>query len=229
MVPGESFHEFSGLIDLAVQEDPLGRHENVLEHRHNFLTAETRVPDVLIGLLELAGVARLPAVNVADTFSVGRHGAAYGPILFALSHGQGRHDHDLVRVQHTGLVEFGTTYHDPVVLAFHDAQEQVRVRLILWPLASVALGIGHRTVHDQVLRLDPGPVIAEPPMIVGSVRLVALVGHAEYGVRRIPPDAPLKTAACHLAAHPLHPHLVDEIVGALVKMREPVDLFAGQR
>jgi hypothetical protein len=66
-------------------------------------------------------------------------------------------------------------------------------------------------------------------VVVGAVLAVALEGHAEERVGGVHPYAPLEAAAREVAAVALHEHLLDEVVRALVEVREPVDLLAGQR
>ncbi len=203
-------------------------HEDVVENGHGLPAAEAEVAHVELRLLQLAGVAGLPPEDVLDAGGVGGYREGDRPVFLARPHGYRRHDDDLVGVQHARLVELGAAHDHAVALAGDDAQVEVGVGLVLGALAAVALGVGHRSVDHHVLRLNAGPVLAEAAVVVGAVLLVALVGHAEHGVGGVHADAALEAAGGHVAAVALHQHLVDQVLGALVKMGEAVDLLAGE-
>jgi hypothetical protein len=73
---GEVIHERADMRRLAVEEDSLVGHEDVLEDDHGLAAedAEPAVADVAAAL-KLAGVVRLPSEDETHALCVRRHGA----------------------------------------------------------------------------------------------------------------------------------------------------------
>ena len=69
--------------------------------------------------------------------------------------------------------------------AFLDPQVQIGILLVLGALPPIPFGIGHGPVDQQVLLLDPFPVVPEPLVIGSPMFPVALKGGAEDGVGRV--------------------------------------------
>ncbi len=151
-----------------------------------------------------------------------------GVIALVLAHGGGGHDQDLVGVEGAGLVGLGPAHHDAVRLALHHVHEHVRVGLLGRAQAAVALDVGHGPVHHHVLLLDEAEVVLEPVVVVGAVRLVALVGDRVQGVEAVHAHAALEAGGGPPAQQALHEYLVHQVVRALVDVGEAADLLPAE-
>ena len=99
-------------------------------------------------------------------------------------------------VQGAGLVGLSDPDHDAVRAALHHPQEQIGVFLLMGSLGAVALGIGHGTVHRQVVLLDIGSKFIEVLMVAGAVLLVSLIGGGVDGVEGVHTHTPLASRRC---------------------------------
>ena len=228
VIAGEALHQRAGELDLAAQIHAVPGHENVLEDHQGFLAAEAPVAHVQLVVLEFAGVAALAPVDVADAGRVGRRAEADGVVLIAGSHGDGRHDQDLVRVTGAGLVGLGAADNDTVVAALDDVEVHVRVRLLARCQAAVSLDVRHGAVGDDVVLLQELHVRAEAGVVVSALGLVDVVGGGVEGVDGVHADAALEAGAGLLAQKALHLHLLHQVLGRLVDVGEAVDLLAGE-
>ena len=227
MITGEALHQHTGELRLAVKEDTVIGHEHVIKHGQGFHAAELRVAHVHLGVLQLAGIAALTAHDQEQAGRVQRNGEGCGVILVLGAHGDGGHHDDLMGVQNAGLVRLRAADHDAVGTALHHAQEQIRILLGMRRLAAVALRVGHGSVDGQVVLLTVHHELLEILMIVGAVLFIYLVGGGEHGVEGVHADAALEAGGGHLAAQPLHLHLVPQVVGGLMDMGETVDTRSG--
>ena len=201
----------------------------MVEHDKGFLAAELGVAHVDAGiLLQLAGVAGLAAVDHIHAVRVGRAGKGYRPILIRFAHRNGGHEDVPVRVDRAGLVALRSADHDAVRAAFDHMDEHVRIGLLMRRLGAVALGVGHRSVHGQILVLHHGQEILEVFMVVGAVLFVYLIGGGENGVEAVHAHAALEAAGGLLSEQALHLDLFHQVVRRLVQVGEAVDLVPGQ-
>ena len=192
------------------------------------MAAELRVAHVDGAAFQLAGVAGLPAVDVEDALGVGGGHEGHRVVGVLGRHGDGGHDQDPVGVDGAGLVRLGAAHHDAVGAPLHHAQVQVRVGLPAGGQAAVALEVGHGAVHGPVLLLHAQQERLEPLVVFGAQPGVHLEGGAVHGVHGVHADAALEAGGGLLAQQPLHLHLLDQVLGALVQVAEPVDGPAGE-
>jgi len=228
MVARETLDQRSRELDLAAEVDPLPGDEDVVEDHQGLLSAEAGVAHVEVVPLELARVAALSSVDVADPLRVGGRAERDGVVFVARAHGDGRHDEDLVRVAGSSLVRLGAAHDDAVVAPFDDVDVHVRVFLLRRRLAAIALRIGHRAVDDEVVVLDVLDVLREALVVVGAFGLVAVVGHRPHRVQGVHPYAALEARAGLLAQQALHLDLLDQVVGRLVDVGEAIDFLTGE-
>ena len=139
---------------LAVEEDVLVGDKHMIQHHQGLLAAELGVALVdAAALLQLAGVAGLAAIDHVHALRIGGAGEGDGPILVRLAHGDGGHEDVPVGVDGAGLVGLGAADHNAVRAALHHMDEHIRVGLVVGGLGAVALGVGHGSVHRQILAL----------------------------------------------------------------------------
>ena len=201
----------------------------MVQHHQGLLAAELGVAHVDgRALLQLPGVAGLPAVDHVHALGVGGAGEGDGPVLIRLAHGDGGHEDVPVAVDGAGLVALGAADHDAVGAALHHVDVHVRVRLSAGGLGAVALGVRHGPVHGQVVVLDHGDEVLEILVVVGAVFLVDFIGRGEDGVEGVHAHAALEAGSGLLTQQTLHLHLVDEVLGGLVQVGEAVDGAARQ-
>ena len=228
MIAGKPFHQRAAEFHFAAHEHVFPGDEQIVEHHQGFMAAELLVADVDVAAFEFAGITGLAAVDVEDAFGVGRGHKRHGIVHILFRHADGRHDQDPVGIERAGLMTFCAADHDAVRSFLDHMHEQVRVGLLVGSQTPVALGIGHGTVHCPVFLLHPAQKLVEALMIGCAQFLVHFEGHAVHGVDRVHPDAALEAGAGFLAEQALHFYFFDQVVGALVKMAEPVDFFAGE-
>jgi hypothetical protein len=125
-------------------------------------------------------------------------------------------------------VHLGTADHHAVRSPLHDAQEHVRVGLLVRRASTVALGIGHCAAHHEVLALHVLHEVDEA-RVVGRAELpIHVVGDRVQSVDRVHADAALKAGAGALAELALHAVLHDHVVHALGNLQEAVHALARQ-
>ena len=227
VVAGEPLHQHAGKLRLPVEEDPVVGHEHIVEDGQGLHAAELAVAHVHLAALQLPGVAGLAADDHGDAWGVHGYGEGDGVVLILRLHGLGGHDDDLVRVEHAGLVGLGPPDHDAVRPPLHHVEEQVRVGLLMGGLGPVPFGIGHGSVHCQVVLLHVDHKLLEVLMVVGAVLLVHLVGGGELGVEGVHAYAPLEAGSGLLTQQALHLYLFDQVGGGLVDVSEAVDPLPG--
>ncbi len=111
----------------AVEEDHVVRDEYTVENNQNLVTAVNLVADVdVVIFLGLARVAGLAAQNQRNAFRVGRAREGNRVVLVALTHGDGRHNQNIMAVQVAGLVRLRAGNVNAVRGALDNVQEQVR-------------------------------------------------------------------------------------------------------
>ena len=229
VIAGEALHDHAGELILAVEEDVLVGDKHMVQDHQGLLAAELGVAHVDGGvLLHLPGVAGLAAVDHVHALGVGGAGEGDSPVLISLTHGDGGHEDVPMAVDGAGLVALGAADHDAVGAALHDMDIHVGISLLAGRLGAVTLGVGHGTVHSQVVILDIGQELLEVLVIVGAVLLVDLVGAGEHSVEGVHAHAALEAAGGLLAQQPLHLHLVHQVLGGLVQVGEAVDGVARQ-
>ena len=157
MIARETLNDHAGELDLAVEEDAVVRNEYVIEDDQHFVAAVNLVADVdIVVLLQLAGIAGLAAIDQGDAFGIGRYSEGDRVVLVALTHGDGRHNQNLVRVDKTGLMRLCAGDVNAVRGALDNMQEQIGIGLLGGSEGTVALDVGHRAVNCQVLILHTG-------------------------------------------------------------------------
>ena len=227
VIGGEALDEHGGELHLAVHEDVLPGHEDVVEDDHRLLAAELPVARVDLAALHAARVAGLAAVDVGDARGVDRHGADDRVVLVGLAEAHGRHHEQPVRVDAAGLVGLGAPEVDALRRAPADAHEQVGVGLLVGRLAAVALEVGHGAADDEVAPLHGRDEADEARVVGRAVLLVDLEGDRVQRVDRVHADAALEAGAGELAEPALHLVLQHQVVGAAGHVQEAVDALAG--
>ena len=229
VITGEALHDHTSELILAVEEDVLVGDEHMIQNHQSLLAAELGVAHVDRGvLLHLPGVAGLTAVDHVHTLGVGGAGKADSPILIGLTHGDGGHEDVPVGVDGAGLVALCAADHDAVGTALHNMDVHIGISLLAGGLGTVALGVGHSTVHGEVIVLNVGQELLEVLVIVGAVLLVDLIGGGEDGVKGVHAHAALEAGSGLLAQQTLHLHLVHQVLGGLMQVGEAVDGVTGE-
>ena len=229
VVAGEPFHHHSGEVIFPVQEDVFIGDEHMVQHHQGFLAAKFGIPQVDTGSrFHFPGVAGLAAVDHVQPVRIGGAGKADGPVPVRFLHGDGGHENVPVGVDGPGLVDLGPADHDPIRPPFHHVDEHVRIRLFMRGFGPVPLGVGHGSVHSQVMVLDVNQELFEILMVVGAVFLVHFVGGGIHRVEGIHAHTALEAAGGLLAQEPLHLHLFHQVLCRLMEMGEPVDGMAGE-
>ena len=229
MVAGKPLHHHARKLIFSGHEHIFIGNEHIVEDNQRLLPAKPAVSHIDgAGLLQFPGIAGLTAVYHEQSLRIAGAGKGNRVIRIRLPHGDGRHDQVPVGIDRTGLMCLGTPHHDSVRPPLHDPQEQIFVRLRVGRFSPVTLGVRHRAVHHQILGLAFRHELFEVLMICGSILLGDLVGGAVDGVEGIHAHAALEAGSGGLTQQPLHLHLADQIVRALVQMGEPVDRLAGQ-
>ncbi len=178
MVLNETKGERPGEVVLSGHENPLPRHEHIVEDgdrlHHLVFGAQWRI--------ELA--LRAAAVRAGHQLQAGRvhgDGERQCVVLVALTQRpRGQHD-ELVHVGRTARVELRPADHDAIRPAFDDTGVHVGVGLVARPCRTVALHIRLRD-RDREIVIAAVPVERlHPPEVIGLVLLVHL---ARYPVER---------------------------------------------
>ena len=229
MVAGEPFHHHAGEIIFSVQEDVFVGDEYMVQHHQGFLATEFGVAQVDAGTgFHFPGITGLAAVHHVQALGVRGAGKAHGPVPVGFLHGDGGHEDVPVGVDGAGLVHLGPADNDAVRAPFHHMDEHIRIRLFVGCFGAVALGVGHGSVHGQVVVLHIDQEFLEVFVVMGPVFLVHFIGGGEYSVERVHAYAALEAAGRLLAQQPLHLYLLHQVFGGLVQVGEPVDGMAGQ-
>ena len=229
VIAREALYHHAGKLNFAVEEDHIVRDEYTVENNQNLVTAVNLVADVdVVMFLGLAGVTGLTAQNQGDAFRVGRARKGNGVVLVALTHGDSRHNQNIMAVQVAGLVCLRAGNVNAVRGALDNVQEQIRIRLLGRRQTAVALNVGHRAVNTPVIVLYIGPELDEILVVLGAASLVGLKGGGVNRVRGIHADTTLEARCGLLTEQALHLYLFDEVVGGLMQMGKTVYLLAGQ-
>ena len=228
VITGEALHHHPGELILAVEEDILVGDKHMVQHHQGFLPAELAVAYVDAALLQLTGIAGLTAIDHVQALGVRGAGEGHGIVLVRLAHGDGGHEDMPVGVDGAGLVAFRTADHNAAGAALHHMDVHIRVGLVMGGLGAVALGVGHGTVHRQVVVLNIHQELLEVLMVMGAVLLVDLIGGRENGVEGVHAHAALEAGGGFLAQQALHLHLFHQVLRGLVQVGKTVDLVASQ-
>ena len=229
VISGKPLHHHARKLIFSGHEHIFIGNEHIVEDNQRLLPAKPAVSHIDgAGILQFPGIAGLTAVYHEQSLRIAGAGKGNRVIRIRLPHGDGWHDQVPVGIDRTGLMCLGSAHHDSVRPPLHDPQEQIFVRLRVGRFSPVTLGVRHRAVHHQILVLDHLQELHKVLVIFCSLRLVQLIGRGEHRVKRVHPHTALKTCARLLSQKPLHLHLADQIVRALVQMGEPVDRLAGQ-
>ena len=229
MVSGEAFHQHPRKFVFLTQKYPFPGNEDMVEYHQRLLASEFAVAAVhAVGSLQLPGIAGLSSIDHDDPFRVRGDGKGNRIGFVLLLHRLRGHDQMLVGVHRSGLVRLCAVDNDALVVLFHDAQIQIRIRLPGGRQAPIPLGIRHRAVHGQVVFLYIGHVVNKSLVILGAVFLIDLIGRGIDRVERVHAYASLEAGPCGLPHQPLHLHLLHQILSTLVKMAETVDRLSGQ-
>ena len=228
MVAGKPLHHHGGKLGLPVEVDVFVGDEHVVKDHQQLHPAVLGVAHVDVGVLQLPGVAALAADDHEQSLGVGGGGEGDGVVLVIGPHGLGGHHQDLVGIAHARLMGFGPPDHDAVGTPLHHVEEHVRVLLLVGGQGPVALGVGHGAVNGPVLGLGLGHKLAEVFVVAGAVLLVNFVRGAVHGVDGVHPHAALETCRSDLTQQALHLDLVDQVLGGLVDVGEPVDGLSGE-
>ena len=225
----KALYHHAGKLGLAVEEDHVVRNEHAVEDYQNLVAAVNLVADIdVVIFLGLAGIAGLTAEDQGDAVGIGRARKGNGVVLVALTHGDGRHNQNIMAVQVAGLMRLCTGDVNAVRGALNNVQEQVRVGLLGRRKAAVALNVGHRAVNAPVVVLYIGPELDEILVVLGTASLVGLKGGGVNRVSGIHADTTLEARCGLLAEQTLHFYLLDQVVRGLVQMGKTVYLLAGQ-
>ena len=193
------------------------------------MTAVNLVADInVVVFLGLAGVAGLTAQNQGDAFRIGRTREGNRVIFVAFTHGNGRHNQNVMAVQVAGLVCLRAGNVNTVCRTLYNVQEQVGIRLLGRRQTAVALNVGHRAVNAPVVILYIGPELDEILVILGAASLVRLERSRVNRVCRVHADTALKAGCGLLTEQTLHFYLFNEVVGGLVQMGKTIYFLAGQ-
>ena len=106
MIRGEPLHEHPRKIDLSVKEDVFLGNKDILEHGQDFLPAKDRIADIAFAPVPACGYPR-PAVHKLNFTPGALVGTAQQTAQSSSpgSRDNGRHDDDLVGVEHAGLMQ----------------------------------------------------------------------------------------------------------------------------
>src|SRR5690606_11054512 len=110
-----------------------------------------------------------------------------------------------------------------------DADEEIGIGLLARTAAPIALGVGHGAAEDEVLALERLEEAPEPRVVLGAVRLVALVGDGVEGVEGVHAHAALEAGAGELTEAALHLVLRHHVLGALGHVEEAAHAVAEAR
>ena len=228
VIAREALHDHARELVFAVEEDILVGDEHVVEDDQGFLPAEFAVAHIDAAVLHLARVAGLAAVDHVQTLGIGGAGKRHGIVPVLLAHGDGGHEDVPVGVDGPRLVALRAADDDAIVAAFHDMHEHVGVGLRVGSLGAVALGVGHRAVHCQVvvLHIDEEPL--EVLVVVRAALLVNFVGAGKDGVEGVHAHAALEAGGGLLPQQTLHFHLFHQVLAGLVQVRKAVYLMTRQ-
>ena len=193
------------------------------------MTAVNLVADInVVVFLGLAGVAGLTAQNQGNAFCVGRAREGNRVVLVAFTHGNGRHNQNVMAVQVAGLVCLRAGNVNTVCRTLYNVQEQVGIRLLGRGQSAVALNVGHRAVNAPVVVLYIGPELDEILVVLGAARFIGLERSRINRICCVHADTALEARCGLLTEQTLHLYLLNEIVRRLVQMGKTVYLFAGQ-
>ena len=225
----KALYHHAGKLGFAVEEDHIVRNEYTVENNQNLVTAVNLVADVdVVMFLGLAGIAGLTAEDQGDAVGIGRARKGNGVVLVALTHGNGRHNQNIMAVQVAGLVCLRAGNINAVRGALDNVQEQIRIRLLGRRQTAVALNVGHSAVNAPIVVLHIGPELDEILVVLGAASLVGLKGGGVNRVSGIHADTTLEARCGLLAEQTLHFYLFDQVVRGLVQMGKTVYLLAGQ-
>mmetsp|Transcript_104101 Transcript_104101/g.299619 ORF Transcript_104101/g.299619 Transcript_104101/m.299619 type:complete len:440 (+) Transcript_104101:281-1600(+) len=227
VVGREALDEGLRELGLAVHEDVLRRHNNVMEGDDGLLATVLCVSLLDVAALEGTGVATLAPIDVRQPGSVHGHGASDSEVLFVVLQALARHNDHPVRVQHAGLVGLDAAQdHCAIRLPRVDAHEDVRVLLLARAEVPVALGVRHRAAEHEVLALAHGHEGAEALVVLRAVLLVDVVGRAPHRVGRVLPHAALEAGAGAAAELALHERLLHEVFRGFADVEEAAHAVA---
>mmetsp|Transcript_99306 Transcript_99306/g.286559 ORF Transcript_99306/g.286559 Transcript_99306/m.286559 type:complete len:385 (-) Transcript_99306:481-1635(-) len=227
VVGGETLHEALAELGLAIHENVLRLHLDVLEDDDGLLSAELGVPLINLAALHGPQVAALPAIDVREALGVHRNGARDGEGLLRGLQALPRHDEHPMRVQRACLVHLASAENDRAVgLPRLHVHKHVRVILLARADGAVALRVGHRAPEDVVLALAHGHEGAEALVVLRAMLLVDVVGRAPDRVGGVHADAPLKARASPAAELPLHKALLHEVLRRLRDVQEAAHAVA---
>ena len=229
VIAGEAFDQHACKFGLAVHEDVFVGNEDVVQDNEGFLAAVFLIAQVDVrAVFQLAGIAGLSAVDHEEAVRIGGAGEAQGEILVFGLHGDGWHKDVPVGVDGAGLVGLGASYDDAVFPDFLDVHVDVGIGLLAGALGAVTLGVGHGTVHGEVVVLNHDEELLKAFVIVRTVLFVDLERRGIDGVERVHTHAALEAGSGLLAQHSLHLDLLAQVVGAHVDVGKAVDLVAGE-
>ncbi len=224
---GKAMDQVAGGLDLAAQEDPLVRDEDMVEQDMGALVhAERGVADIPGPHGHELGIGAGRVVDVNDPLGVAGDGKCHGVGLVVGTQGRGRHHEALVGQRGAGLLELGAVDDDPVGISFNDPQVEIRIGLAVGRQGTVALGVGDVPHDHQVLLLG---LLHEGPETVVVLRLstgfaVHVPGDGPKGVDHRARDAAPSEAAPRVAHQgALHLHPGQQILPGLDDVEEPAD------
>ena len=125
-------------------------------------------------------------------------------------------------------MHFGASDDHTARTAFDYAKIQIRIGLFMRWKTSIAFGIGHGTIHRQVIVLTVDDKILKPPEIIGSALLINIIGCAVYSIHGIHANTALEAGSRFLPKKPLHFDFTDQIIAVLMKMSKAVDRPSGE-
>ena len=215
--------ELRRMLPLAGEEDALPGDEDAVENddarRLAVLVREQRRP-----------FARSSCRPGNDRHPVGIAGdrAAHGECGVGLAHVAARHDEEFVHIGRAGDDRLRPRDDDSLAVLLDDVDVAVGVRLLVRPLAAVALGVGHGDADAQVLVLEVvqvgGEALAVARPVVGVDSRRRLGQRAERVVGEV-----ALCAAGLLAQDANGLELVEQVGAALVDVKHPVHGLAARR
>ena len=118
-----------------------------------------------------------------------------------------------------------TPHDDPIGLSLYHSQVDIWVFLFMGTKAAVPLRVRHGPSTHEVVLLNVSKKVLERFMIFRTVFLVDVIGGDVNAVEGVQSHTPLEASPGALAQKPHHPHLLNQVLGALMNMGESVDLL----
>ena len=150
--------------------------EYVVEYDKSLNSAVDAVAHVHLRAFQLSCVAGLTADYHKYAFGIGGNGEGDGVILIRRSHGTGGHYKHLVGVANACLMHLRSSDYNAVRPSFNYMKIEIRILLSRGREGTVALWIGHGSVHGQIGVLDVCKEFFKVLEIACAVFLIHFIG-----------------------------------------------------